>query len=399
MAGPTDRHAAPVLFCILTLACIAAYAAPASAATGLPRLKPPAAALATTGSDSELIDAVPVAKTAGARNRVAMRLGPDQLEPIELGDRIRASGEVQVSTTCVDPGPRCVGRNYAVNPTVTAMIVLSASPEAESGYLPLSPSRTVLCKQKRPNRNHHCTLAIPNTETTLPPPIALPCPPDACYVNLIVGASNKKAKKGDLVVLGADRPDGSVFQDKGRLNVVQAGAAVPAPAVLSSDTLVNTELPLTENDDEKQRVVYSVPIEAARKNEVLAFDASYLTGISALRFNTFVSSRVVLADSPTATESRGVARNAIPLRGQAAESNGFNCTLGPSGFANPCTNVKAGAAKFVRDAVDKTTGLPVTLYLNVVAAAKPLVAEKVDPSLMVSLGSLPGGLTVARYAP
>ena len=39
-----------------------------------------------------------------------------------------------------------------------------------SGFLPLSESRSVLCKQRRPNRNHHCTLAIPNTETPITRP-------------------------------------------------------------------------------------------------------------------------------------------------------------------------------------------------------------------------------------
>jgi hypothetical protein len=218
-------------------------------------------------------------------------------------------------------------------------------------------------------------------------------------VNLIVGAINKKAKKGNVVVLGADRPDGSVAQDKGRLNLVQAHAAVPAPAVSSSEALVNTELPLTISDSEKRRVVYSVPIEAPQKGEVLAFDASFLTGISALRFNTFISSRVITAETPTDTKSTGLAKNAVPLKGQATESNGFNCTLGASGYANPCTTVKAGAVEFSRDVVDKTTGVPATLYVNVLAGAKPLLAEKVDESDRVSLGSLPGGLTVSRYAP
>ena len=49
-------------------------------------------------------------------------------------------------------------------------------------------------------------------------------------MNLIVGAQNKKAKRGDVVVLGGDQPDGSVEQDKGRLNVIQAHANVPAPS-------------------------------------------------------------------------------------------------------------------------------------------------------------------------
>jgi hypothetical protein len=375
-----------------------ALAIPAGAGAGiLPTPKPPKPVLATTGSDSELLTTLPVARQPGARDRVAMRLDPTTLDPIEAGDRLRASAEVQVSTTCVDPGPRCVGTNYGINPTVTARIVLSPSPKADSGFLPLSPSHSVLCKQQRPNRNHHCTIAIPNTETTISDLSALPCPPSACYVDLIVGAVNKHAKRGNVVVLGADRPDGTVTQDKGRLNVVQAHADVPAPTVISSDSLVNTELPLTINDSEKRRVVYSVPIPAPQKGEVLAFDARYLTGISALHFNTFISSRVITAAEPNDTKALKFAKNAIPLKGQATESNGFNCTLGASGYANACTTVKAGAVRFTRDVVDNDTGEPATVYLNVLAGAKPLLAEKVDDSDKVSLGSLPGGLTVARY--
>jgi hypothetical protein len=355
--------------------------------------------MATTGGDAELIERVPIAKRPGARERVAMRLDPTALDTIALGDRLRASGEVQISTTCVDQGDRCVGTSYDFNPTLSARIVLSPSPQANSGYLPLSPSRGVLCKQRRPNRNHHCTIAIPNTETTITDLSALPCPPTACYVNLIVGATNKNSKKGNVVVLGADRPDGSVAQDKGRLNLVQSHAGVPAPAVSSSEALVSTELPLTITDSEKRRVVYSVPIAAPLKGEVLSFDASFLTGISALHFNTFISSRVIVAETPTDTKSKGIAKNAVPLKGQATESNGFNCTLGASGYANPCTTVKAGAVEFSRDVVDKSTDAPATVYLNVLAGAKPLLAEKVDATDLVSLGALPGGLTVSRFTP
>jgi hypothetical protein len=377
------------------IAAVCALALPAAAHAA----DPPKAEIATTGNDSELLSKVPISKQPGTRERVAMRLGPDQLKPIQVGDRLRASAEVQVSTTCAENGPRCIGRSYQANPTITAKIVLSPSLDATSGYLPLSESRSVLCKQRRPNRNHHCTIAIPNTETTVTDLGALPCPPDACYVNLIVGATSKKSKKGDVVVLGADRPDRTVQKDKGRLNVVQARAKVPGPPVTSNETLVNSQLPLTEGKKEKRRVVYSVPVPAPRKGEVLAFDARFLADISDLRFNTFIGSRVLMALDPTATTSEGLAKTSIPLRGQATESNGFNCTLGASGFANPCTTVKAGAARISRDVIDEATGLPATLYLNVVASAKPLLAEKVDPAHQVGLGALPGGLTVARYAP
>ena len=360
---------------------------------------PPPALLATSGEHGELLQAVPIAKRPQVHERVAMSLGPDRLQVIQAGDRLRASAEVQVSTTCLDPGPRCIGRNYDINPRITARIVLAGAQSATAASIPLSPTTTKLCKQRRPNRNHHCTLTIPNVETPVVDPATLPCVPGACFVNLIVGAYNKHARRGDRVVLGADRPDGSVVQDKGRLNLVQAHADVPAPTVSSSATLVNGTLPLTEGKKEKRRVVYSVPMPALKKGEIVAFDASYLTGISDLGFNTFVSSRVIAATSPFAADSTGIAKSVLGPKGAASEGNGFNCTLGPSGYANPCTTVKAGAALVNRDALDKATGQPVTLYLNVFASAKPLLTTNVKTSQQVSIAPLPGGLTVSRYAP
>jgi hypothetical protein len=386
------RLAAPMLvLCALVI--------PAAAGAGAVKApKPAQPVVATTGDNAELLQKVPIARKPGALDRVAMRLGPDTFEPIQAGDRLRVSGEVQMSTTCVAPGPRCVGTGYNVNPTLTARIVLSASPDADSRVMPLSPTRTVLCKQQRPNRNHHCTLAIPNNETVISNLGDLPCQPGACYAELIVGASNKNAKRGNVVVLGADQPDGSVVQDKGRLNVVQTHSGVGGPSESSTTDLVNTDLPLTVNDSEKRRVVYSMPLAGIQKGEVIAFDSRFTTSISAVHFNTFISSRVIAADDPTATKSKGPAKHALKtVKGQATESNGFNCTLGASGFPNPCTTVKAGAIRFDRDAVDKDTGEPTTIYLNVLAGAKPLLAETVNESDHVVLGALPGGLTVARY--
>jgi hypothetical protein len=391
--SPSSRLAA-----LAAIVAVAAIVIPAVAGAGiLP--KPPKAELATTGNASELLKTVPIGTKQNAKPRVVMSLSPDNLEPIAAGDRLRASGEMQVSTTCVAPGPRCLGRPYQINPTITARIVLADSPDATAPSMPLSQTTTRLCKQQRPNRNHHCTLAIPNLETTIPDPNALPCPPTACYVNLIVTASNKKAKRGNLVVVGADEPDGSVKQDKGRLNVVQAHANVPPPSQSSTTNVITPDLPVTLPDRERKRVVYSLPISAPQKGEVLAFDATFGISINALRYNSFIASRVILADSPTATDSDGIAKPTIPFRGQATESNGFNCTLGLSGYSNPCTVVKAGATRVSRDAVDPTTGLPATLYLNVLVSAKPLLAEKPDPSAHAAVTPSGPGFVVYRYSP
>ena len=382
----------------LAVAAVAFGVLVAAASAGAAKA-PDLAVFATSGDNSELRKAIPIGKTQNARPRIAMSLTPDQFEPIVPGDRLVASGEVQVSTTCVKQEPRCVGRNYDINPKITARIVLSSGQDAAAPSIPLSGTTERLCKQQRPNRNHHCTLAIPNSETTIGDLAALPCAPTACFVNLIVTASNKHAKRGNVVVLGADRPDGSVAQDKGRVNLGQAHAAAPGPSVSASNQLVNPDLPLTITDSEKRRVVYSVPIAAPQKGEILTFDASFVAGISAVHFNTFISSRVITAETPTSTDARGIAKNAIPLKGQATESNGFNCTLGSSGFPNPCTVVKAGGVEFSRDVFDKSTGQPATVYLNVLGAAKPLLAEKVNEIDKVSLGATTSGFTVSRYTP
>jgi hypothetical protein len=376
---------------------LAALWLPATAGAGvLP--EPPKADVATTGNHSERIESVPIAKRPGARDKVAMSLGPEDLPRIEAGDRLRASGEVQFSTTCVSEHPGCIGRPYQVNPKLTARIVLAGAPDQTDSNTPLSVQKQVRCKQQRPNRNHHCTLVMPNLETTISDVASLPCPPNACYANLVVGAFNKRAQRGNRVVLGGDRPDGSVAQDKGRLNVVHARADVPAPSEQSTTELVNSELPLTEGSKEKRRVIHSLAISAPRKGEVLAFNAGWKATIDQLPFNTFLSTRVIVAEAPTATSPSGLARSAPQLRGLAAESNGFNCTQGRSGYPSPCDVAKAGAIRFIKDAVDPSTGLPATLYLNVVAAAKPLLARRVKGDERVLAGTSTG-LSVSRFTP
>jgi hypothetical protein len=258
----------------------------------------------------------------------------------------------------------------------------------------------VLCKQHRPNRNHHCTLTIPNTTTSIPRPSKLPCEPRRCYVQLLVSAHNPSARHGDYIVVGGDKPDGTVEQDKGRVTVIQAHTGLRALPPLVNSGLLHRNLPLTISDADKRRVVYSVPIVAPQRGEVIAFDSTFVSAINALPFNTFVSSRVILATTPLKTHPHQRAKTAVRFRGQATESNGFDCTLGPSGYANPCITHKAGAIRIRRDVIRRKTGDPVTLYLNVLAAAKPLLAERAVKRVnTVALAAQPGGITVWRYQP
>ena len=391
----------PTIFrAVLALAVVAAFVVPASTNAGLGIKPAPEASVDSTGNNSELVSTVPIASAPGLSDTVVMSVGPDDLPRLEAGDRLEVSSEVQVSTTCVVPGSRCVGSNYTFNPTITARVVLAPSTDAAAPSIPLSESKQVLCKQRRPQRNHHCTLAFPNLQTSIGDPATLPCPDNACYVNLILSASNKRAGKGDVVVMGADRPDGSVKRDKGRLNVVHSRVDTPAPAELSSTTPVSTSLPLNEGKVLKRRVIYSVEIPAPKKGEVLAVDGSYVSTIDNLPFNTFIASRVIVAETPTSIEPAGLARSSVQFGGDVTETNGFNCTQGASGFATPCTSVKAGAARITRDAVVDTAGTPATLYVNLVASGKPLLYPMQRLKRFHRVAITPGsGLRVLRYTP
>jgi hypothetical protein len=378
---------------VSALAALLAVVAPATAAGGT---SPPAAPrLATTGHDAEIVKAVPIATQPHVNERVVMSVGPDQLGQIGSGDRLWASGEVQVSTTCVARGPRCIGRRYDFNPWITARLVLAAEPSPTAAGIALSQEVTAHCKQRRPNRNHHCTLALPNLETVADP-ASLPCAANACYVNLVVGAWAKKAKRGNRVVIGGDLPDGGVIQDKGRLNVVVDPSAAPPPTESTSTTLVNASVPVTDTQKETRRVIHSAEIAEAERGDVLAFDTSFLASIEHLAFNTFIGTRVIVATSPTATRSSGIAKQVALLGGEATEGNGFNCTQGRSGYRSPCTVIKAGATEIVRDAVDNR-GRPVQLYVNVVSAAAPKLSVDVTPADVFNV--IPStGLRVLRFS-
>ena len=63
---------------------------------------------------------------------------------------------------------------------------------------------------------------------------------------------------------------------------------------------------------ERYRLVYSTSSRKEGALQILAFDASFGAGISGLRFNTFIGSRVLMGTDPTATTSTPGAPGASP---------------------------------------------------------------------------------------
>jgi hypothetical protein len=330
---------------------------------------------ATTGNNSELVSTIPIARRRGHKSRVVMSLRPGRLPPLRPGDRLRVSAEVQVSTTCVVRGPRCIGRPYRFTPTVDAKLLLTSGRNRTGGRgtARIGRERSMSCGQRRPNRNHHCVLVLRGTRAVAPR--RLPCRPGDCRLNLVVDAHDGEARRGNVLVIGADRPDGSIDQDFGRLNaLVVPKRPDPRPVHRHTHRRRHRSIPVRPGGLRGQRVIYSVRMPRLNKGDVLAIKARQSTDISQLSYSAYLGSAVILAGSPGATRPSRLAKRVATLRGRITEANGFNCTQGPSAYRTPCRTRKAGLLEVVHDAVDRR-GRPKPLFVNLVCHLAPKLVQ------------------------
>jgi hypothetical protein len=383
---------------------VAATAVAASSVAGEPsgsraRDAPrPAAArvlFATSGNRSELRETVPIARRTWDKKRVVMSLGPHKLPTLRPGDVLRVSAEAQISNTCIAFGaPRCIGRHYRFSPREDARIVLADGRHVSGGEHaePIAETDSLRCHQPLPDRNHHCVLVL--HEKTVARAGQLPCRPESCYLNLVLEADHRRARRGQVILIGADRPNGTVRQDKGRLNAVVLRGDPPRPASFRTRELVSRSVPVAPVGEHGKRVIYSQRVGHLRRGDVLEARARHLTTISSLSYSAFISTRMIVAGGRREVVSRGIARRVSALNGQIVELNGFNCTHGPSAYRDPCATRKVGALRIRKNAVDRR-GDPVPLYVNVVVGGK---AKRTDATPADRMHALAGGsLSVRRY--
>jgi hypothetical protein len=315
-----------------------------------------------TGRTGELRETVAITRSRGAGEASVLSLA---LPHLRSGDRVRFNGEVTVTTTCVESLPRCIGRRYRFDPRLQARVVLAdGKDDAGPGSRAVSGTVGVRCEQNRPNRNHHCPLVIKDA-ITIGGLGGLPCSPARCRLNMLLGAHHRDARGGEVVVVGADQPDGSVEGGKSRLSaaVVRADADVRQVAKRTTKRLVDT---LPASFDAGQRVVYSKRLRGLERGDVLLTSARVRTAIRDLPY--FVATKIVIARKPTARHPKQLAARFATRKGTATETNGFNCTVGPSAFRSPCRTKKEGLI-----AITRTPGRP--LYVNVVSRTFPKIAQ------------------------
>jgi hypothetical protein len=333
------------------------------------RVGEPSVRVATTGNRSERTKTLPISRRAGAEKRVVMSMPPNRLPSLEEGDRLRATAELQVTVNCFFRSARCVGPIYRYNPHVRARLILARSPRTTggAGAVTLASPERDTCTQRHPHREHHCVLVFTRAGTDIRRPGRLPCPLDACFVNVVADVHHSRARRGDVVLVGGNRPNGSIPQDRGRINVIRFRHAAP-PQFPSERTQGRQDSRLRLNF--KRKVVYSKRLNGLDEGEQLAVQARMRTGIAQLPYAVRTSAWLILSDGRRGVKPGNYVERVALSNGEISESNGFNCTQDKG----TCLTRKVGVLEMVRDA-DDAKGRPVPLYVNLVTVFGPKILE------------------------
>jgi hypothetical protein len=321
--------------------------------------------VATSGDHSETRKTVPIARRPRSKKRVVMSMGARRLPDPRAGDRLKVTAELQVTLDCHRHSSACVGRPYLLNPRVGSRLILSSRPDVTGGprRVAISQRRRIVCRGKPlSSRQHHCVVVFSREVLDVPSAARLPCRPRSCGINLVLDANSMGARKGNELVIGNNRPNGRVGQDKGRINVIRMRPAAQPPAPrIATRHREHRSVSL----DASRTVLLSKRLPDLKENEQLAVHAAFRTDVSRLPFSARVSSHLVLARSRRSTTPGALVRRLASQGGEIDETNGANCTP----IQTPCRYRKVGVVRMKKDARGRG-GRPIPLYVNLYVVSK-----------------------------
>lgn len=360
------------------------------------------AAVRTAATDygkAEQVETIPISKQAWGDARSAMSLPPERVGELAAGDRIEAAGDFEV-TVCLKSNPRhpgsgqpCVGDIYAYNPKIKAKLVLAPTATATGDNQTKAISKTVSlqCSQQQPARNHHCVVSVPWSGIKIDNPSSLPCPADACHINMLVTAYNGGAGGGDKVVLGSSDDKKRIHQGLAQLSSVRYRPGDTKPKTAWRGGRATSKLPIkSEKQGIKRKVIYSAKVSRLKAGDQLVIDAKARTSIGQHPYNVFQRTEMVFAKSKRSTKPYGKISDTTA---RVSSSNGFNCTQKKSAHSNVCEIRKTGVF-----AVKKNAKGP--FYVNVVAGqnAIDIGASKWRSGDKAKVQSKGGYVKVKRYS-
>ncbi len=306
----------------------------------------------------ELEKTIPITKKGAPRTIVQVQ--SDDLGPVQEGDTLEAFSEVEVSVTCLEPIPKCVGKIYRYSPKVDAKLVL-ADGKSRKGTPVGNPDR-ITCSQDLPNRNHHCVLTLHRSETLKRTP---PCAP-SCSLNLVLEASHKNAVSGNKLVIGADQDQG-IAQRRATLSVgvFSPGETYEHEESKSTRPIVK-KVDINPNDT-REVTVASIRLDRLTQGEVLAVEGRVTSSIGHLPYNVLTQGQVVLSETRGSSNNHGIPLSVATRNGLVTAKNGFNCTQGRSGFKSPCAIEKGAFVRILANSKrhpNQDEGPWVPLYMN-----------------------------------
>jgi len=337
---------------------------------------------ATTGANSELRKTVPITRKRGAEPRVVLSMGPGKLSGLDRGDRIELLSEVQVTVDCDKASARCAGRPYDYDPRVQVSLELASRKSASARSRTIA-RRSLTCRQQLPNRQHHCPVVLDRTTRIGD---RFPCPLDRCFANVVVSASSRHASGDQRMIIGANKPNGRIVQNKSRLSAIRLPPGERGRR-LTTRNLRRGSLRLRP----RRKVVLSQKVEGLDRGDVLAVTANLRSDVRHLGYNALVGGELVVARGPRAASPSRLVRRSVWQEGRISPTNGTNCTP----VQSPCETRKVGVVKVRRD-VRGSSGGPAALFVNLVIRTKQ---KRVGREHGARLKLRGGHLTVRAYEP
>jgi hypothetical protein len=187
---------------------------------------------------------------------------------------------------------------------------------------------------------------------------------------MVLSAYHGSAHSSDRLVVGSDSSDGTIHQDRGRVNAVRYRPGTMergTPEVIKARRV--NRIPIAgEGENVDSRVIYSAKISNLRAGDQLVVDGRIMAGIGDLGYNAFTTSQIILADHSSAISR--ILRRVTGALNQVSEENGFNCTQGSSAFQTPCTIRKVGVVT-----IGKNINHPIYVNMTAGMAAQLLVGQ------------------------
>lgn len=341
--------------------------------------------VASTGDHSERVERLPISRNEGRGAEVVMSLPAGKMGGLKGGDDLRVSAELQITVDCDHRSRRCIGDPYHYSPRITTYAILAPRPDSTGGSrtVPLASAESRLCRQSRPNREHHCVLVRDEKQRRVGG--RAPCLESRCYVNLVASAHSPRAHVGEYVAVGGLRPNGAIPQDRGRLNVVRISpGGNPEHRVHRTAKPASRKLRL----DQQRAAVLAQRLGGLKSGDQIAVEAKAVADISHLRYNVVLSSQLIITDR-RGDVVRGRGARFTSQRGELDEGNGFNCTQNKL----RCAIRKVGVLSVKKTPVTKG-GKPMALYVTLVTAAGPKHASAASGDRVRIRG---GRLRTVRY--